>query len=369
MLTPVNWNNWSSRWYIAFPGNCWSEHWGSYGAIADAVRALGRAERLLFPGKRGRGKVAIFMTSASGLWDTDQHATFYQQEIGRLHTALTHAGYTCDFVDDADVEAGALAARGYKVLYLTAPNVSALAMEHIDAWVKAGGILAATPGAGVADEYNTPTPRLTSVLGLQPRGDCRLPGPAEANPATEHATGRLQSAETAFGGESLDLYGPLMPLEISGAQLAKVAGRLADGKPAINVSQHGSGRAIAYAFFPGWQYWRTPDRSDRSRLPLNWSAAARRLAVAPARIAGAPRPVVLDHEVVEACRLQSDKGIAIVLLNWTDEPIERLTVNIPNVGAFDRVSSIERGALPATGRNGGLTVTLPLGNTDVLFVE
>jgi hypothetical protein len=351
---------------LLFPGNCWSESWRSYRPIADAVRALGRSERLLYPGRPERGKVAVFLPAASGLWDEQQRAPFYQQEIGWLHAALVHAGYTVDFVDDADVAGGALATRGYGVLYLTAPNMAAAAVEKIGAWVHDGGTLAVTPGAGVADEYNTPVAALSGILGLKPRQACRTPVPPGLDPLAEHPAGRLTFLDDGFGNGELALYGPRERLELDGAG---VAARWQDSEPALTLHKHGKGRSVAYGFFPGWQYWRTPDRGDRSHLPRSWDGRTRQLAVAPAALAKVPRPVVLDRPVVEACRLQSDRGIAVVLLNWTDDPIERLTVAIPAPGPFRKVTSIQQGELPGTVEGGALRMRLPLRDADVLLIE
>jgi hypothetical protein len=45
------------------------------------------------------------------------------------------------------------------------------------------------------------------------------------------------------------------------------------------------------------------------------------MVIGPAKIGNTPKPVILDHELVEACRLDSTNGIAIVLLNWDSKPI------------------------------------------------
>lgn len=84
---------------------------------------------------------------------------------------------------------------------------------------------------------------------------------------------------------------------------------------------------------------------------------------------------MLSREVVEACRLQSSAGIAVVLLNWTDEPISDLTVTVPNVAGFHTVTSVRHGSLKApilfnkvTSANDAV-IHLPLDNVDVLMIE
>src|SRR5262249_33217738 len=146
----------------------------AYKSIADAMRLVGRAEKLLFPGRPRRGNVAIYLPGISNLWDTvSSPYIVYQNEIKFLHYALVHAGYTVDFVDDYDIASGALQQRKYTTLYVTGPNVAndenmipqppnspsnpppiPSPQHQIQSWVKQGGVLAVTPGGGVADEYN-----------------------------------------------------------------------------------------------------------------------------------------------------------------------------------------------------------------------
>ena len=105
-------------------GNCWSEQFDSYRPIAEAIKLIGRSERVLFPGQPVPGQVAIFLPNASRLWDEQIHAPYYLREIQYLHMALIHAGYRVEFVDDLDLAQGMLSRRTFTTLYLTGPNVS-----------------------------------------------------------------------------------------------------------------------------------------------------------------------------------------------------------------------------------------------------
>ena len=98
-------------------------------------------------------------------------------------------------------------------------------------------------------------------------------------------------------------------------------------------------------------------------------SAYRKLAIAPVVIAKTSRPVTVDVPVIEACRLQSDKGIAIVLLNWLAQDQKQITVKVPNAGKFRKVTSIEGAAVTTTATGNDLTFTLPLKACDVLMIE
>ncbi len=349
-----------------FPGNCWSDQLSVYRPIAEALRLLGRGERLLFPGRPERGKVALLMPGSSSLWENDSRVPLYFHEMWSLHYALVHAGYSVDYVDEKELADGVLGPRGYTVLYLTEPNVAAQAQEQVREWVRGGGTLVVTPGGGVADEYNTPTRLLDPVLGLKRRLAVRERMPNEAGYGALPVGPTLASGGSAFGAAQVTLRGPISALEPDGAA---VAAFLSSGAAGISEHRFGQGRAFGYAFFPGLQYWLTPDRSQRERLPRNWGAEQRRLAVAPARMARTPRAVTVSREGVEACRLQSEKGIAVVLLNWTGEPVRSLTVTVPRSAAFGRVTSLEKGRLRPVAAGDQVTVTLPLESVDVLLVE
>jgi hypothetical protein len=347
-----------------FPGNCWSEGLYKYKPIADAMRLVGRSERVLYPGKPARGKVAVLVPTASRLWEHQARQTYYQGELGGLHFALIHAGYTVDFVDDIDLSGNDWSKRDYTTLYITGPNIKAAAQEKIVSWVRGGGMLVATPGAGTADEYNTPTQLLDGVLGVQNRVAVR---DAERTPsASATPTDVFVGKDARFGTGNFDLEGPVVKLEITTAAPLAL---LKSGGAAITGNVFGKGRGLAYAFFPGRQYELSADRSDRSRLPVGWSAVARQFTVAPVQVAGTSRPVVVSTSGVEACRLQSATGIAITLLNWTAEPQGNLTVTIPEIGKFRKVTAASGAQVKSAFNGDTLTVTLPLKDVDVLIVE
>lgn len=345
-------------------GNGWSENLDAYRSIASALRVVGKSERVLHPGKRPRGKVAIFLPSTSNLWDANRQLPHYQHEIISLHYALTHAGYTIDFVDERDLEEGELGKREYSALYLTGPNVTLKAQEMLVSWVRDGGTVAVMPGGGVADELNTPTTVLDDMLGVAGRTAVRDAATMLSGPPQPSGDSLVLSGPS--GGDKTPLFGPVVKLEPKGAAtLAK----LESGQPGITAQDHGKGRALCYSFFPGAQYWLTAERGSLKHLPRHWGETQRAVVVEAARLAKTPKPVQVSTPGVEACLLQSDKGIAVVLLNWTDEPIRNLTVTLPNVGEFREVSSVEGGVLKGVITGTSMKVSLPLKHVDVLMVE
>jgi hypothetical protein len=343
----------------------WSEKEATYRSYGEAVRLLGRAERLLYPGRPRDGSVAILFPQASQAWDTDSAAKCYLSELYGLHAALTHEHYGVDFVDDFGIEAGALAKRGYAVLYVTAPNLSAKAQQAILDWVKAGGTLVLLPGACAADEYNEPADILTASAGVKRTVVPRVAVPHYKNyrPTTSMPIAAHASVLGTREGDAIVQTAPLTPTD--GKSLATFAA----GGAAVVEAAAGRGRVVSFGYWPGVTYWLSPDRKDAKQLPQGWSRSARQLATAPARMANAAKVVDVSAEGVEAVLLESEQGVAVTLLNWTGQPLLEVTVTVGRPGKVAKVASVEQGALKYHATGDGLAVTLPLKTVDVLLLE
>lgn len=378
------------------PPNGWADNLAAYAPLADAMRLLGRGQQVLYPGQPERASIAIHLPASSRLWDRHERAPFYYREALPLHTALVHDGYAVDFVDDAALASGVLDERHYTTLYLLGPNLPGRAQRAVAAWVRNGGTLVALPGAATADETNEPTTTIDDVLGVGRVvwGPLRDTAHAATTFGLSH---RLTLGDAAWQGAVgatvpllRDLVAdPVAPhlvdfpmLELAGAQTVATLAPLADPaatRPAITRHSVGRGVAYSYAFYPGWQYWCTathplliPNIVDvhSDRLPRNWSTPDRLLATLPARLASTPRSVLISHAAVEARRLESEAGIAIVLFNWTGAPLSKTVAIVRDARQFPRVTSLRHGPLvgqPVDGTN--LRVTLPLNDVDVLLFE
>jgi hypothetical protein len=337
-------------------------------------------------------------------------ATFYGQEVRSLHYALTHAGYTVDFVDDTDLANGVLASNSpsapqgrYSVLYITSPNVSDAAQQNVRDWVTHGGILVMTPGGGTANRYNTPTSAFDSVLGLTSRSPLRDSAPGSPSfgpgPGSENMVETLHidlDSQILMRDPSLQPFADIPDTQIQFLQIdnGPVSGKVSllrsdpgafsvatgkTGDELITINEFGSGLAISYGFFPGRQYWTSPENDRIGHLPYHWSKAHRDIAVAPVRVAelrsGSLKKVILDQELVEACYLDADdRGFAIVLLNWADAPIEKLEVTAPLTAStrnanFLKVTTARGVSVTQNVTGDSISATLRLEYVDVLMVE
>jgi len=169
-------------------------------------------------------------------------------------------------------------------------------------------------------------------------------------------------------------------------------------EPSITLHKYGSGYGIAYAFFPGFHYQQSANWDDniyepsqQTTLPYGWGKLQCDIIIAPAKIAngtqGTPKPIAITYvtrdgktqdTMVEACLLESEKGIAIVLLNWSGTPgqINNLTMtinnSITNIPVGSRISSAQGNAVTphTTSRQPPFDIILSvLEYVDVVMVE
>ncbi|MBM4002479.1 MAG: hypothetical protein FJ295_04215 [Planctomycetes bacterium] len=341
----------------------WSEKEVTYRNLGAAMRLVGKAERLVAPGRPRDGTVAIVFPQASQVWDSDSKTNAYLQELYGLHFALTHENYPVDFVDDFSLEAGDLSRRRYAAIYVTAPNLSLKAQQALLDWTNSGGTLVISPGACSADEYNSPTTLLRSQLGANQSGVERV-APPHFTQAFRIERTPIKVSDAAIGTSTTFAISQTVSLQPTGA--VSIAS-FTDGSAAATLKAQGRGRIITIGFWSGVSYWLSPNRTDITRLPTDWSTEARLFATWPARLANAPRHVITNTPGVEAVLLESDAGLAITLLNWTGQPIQKLAITIPGLKPTSRLTSMEHGPLQRTA--GGETVQLPLQAADVVFAE
>jgi len=355
----------------------WSDMKASYASQAEGYRMLGRSERLLYPGKPRNGTVAIQLPTASQVWidhrgEWNQNQ-LYMSELYGLHAALIHEQYTVDFIDDFDIEEGALEKYSYTTFYMTGANLSAKAQNAILAWVAKGGTLVMMPGAGVADEYDEALAILTAAAGAT-CGRVESIVTPEQDEILQHIPLVISFRNASFGVITDATAMPTMALTLTGAQ---VMATLPDGSPVVAEKRHGEGKVVSFGYWPGYTYWTSPDRNDPGRLPSGWAECTRAVISAPARLARTKKIVEMSQPLVEGVLLESDKGTAVTLLNWSGKPLTSLTVILPDAPAVLaaardgklKLSSVRQGALKYTIRGSNIVITLPLKTVDVLMFE
>ena len=143
-------------------------------AISDMIRDAGAVEHRLYPAQPRKAKVAVMLSRAADTWDSEDKGGLggtggkynaNNEERKAIWMALRHAHVPVDMITDEDVAQGRL--RDYRVLYLVGSEMLGSAVRPLKQWVRGGGILYATGGGGLLDEYRQPQPALLALYGLK----------------------------------------------------------------------------------------------------------------------------------------------------------------------------------------------------------
>jgi hypothetical protein len=386
--------------------NNWCNRRIAYEPIARAVHFLGRAEQLFGAiGQARAGTIALLWPRASQLWPSDKQPPYpeishYQMELQGLHAALTHCQYPVDFVDDQDLEDGALQTYSYAVLYVTGSHLSATARQKTLDWVRSGGTLVLMPGAAYLDEYNDPVKASLSAAsadfyvesGTQPFEIAHELVITETKYVTP-PTRIVGTPQTAFP-RLMDTSYPWYPLQkrvsLPSPEVTELA-VLQGNSSAImcllreRVGGINGGRILSFGFWPGITYWSSPDvpldtgamkHAPTFGRPQGWYATARAVAALPALLAKAGKHVELTVEGIEALLLEAPGAVMVTVLPWIVPLAQNLPITINKaqaipVGTPLHAISVNLGALTATlSSKGAIEVSLPrIDTVDVIVVR
>jgi hypothetical protein len=290
-----------------------------------------------------------------------------------LYLALVHDHWLVDMLTEEDLAAGRLSE--YRALYSADPCISTVAAKTIQKWVQNGGTFVATCASGSRNEFGEPSAQLAGVFGIHPQfliekqpGEYRTRGRLNTIP-------RLDSIKTADA--VMDVIG--IRAAVQPAKARVVATFSKDDSPAILENRFGKGRAIWFATTPAISYIKNA-RFVADALAEKWPLADRTLLTRYAAQAGAAPLVTLSDPVVEAGIYDTLDASALVLANFTYEPIKTLTVEVPMRKAVIGVKSLEHGPLKFTtmraqrpwrdeGYASVVRFSEPLGLDDLVLIE
>lgn len=157
----------------------------TYQAIHDVIHDTGAVEDRLYSAMPRKAEIAIMLSRACDTWDTidigggghlyDARFNVNNEERKAIWLALRHAQYPVDLITDEDIAVGRL--DGYKVLYVVGSEMIRSGAETLVEWVRSGGIVYATAGGGLLDEYHRPLRMLYKLDGPagQPQMASKLP--------------------------------------------------------------------------------------------------------------------------------------------------------------------------------------------------
>ena len=305
--------------------NYWSDLRGSYEGIARVTKQLAAAEHLIHPGKLRKTRVALLYSISSDLWQPYNYR--HMLERRGTYLSLIHHQYTVDMLTEQDIEAGRL--KEYKVLYATDPCITAAATEAITRWVRDGGRLYGSGNTGSRNEFNEPVDGLAQIFGIQAKpkattqsGNYRTRGHLNKIPHLDQIRFHSDALIPSTGFSVIGLK------VVAHAKGGDIVGQFQDGSAAVVSNTFGKGRSIFVATTPGISYIKDAKFAARE-LTEKWPAAHRNFINHLADQSSANRALLLSHPVVEAGVYEAPKGVAVVLANFTYEPVERLEVILP----------------------------------------
>lgn len=347
------------------------DHPDMYKMILGSFRELGTFEDIVQDGQIRAAEAALWFSETGDIWG-DSRGSFAAAKRG-LYIAIRQQQIPLDFVVEQDALDGTLSK--YKVLYLTDAHVSTAASKKIADWVKAGGNLFATAGAGMFDELNRPNKVLRSVLGVE---QTKLEAPENAQiiwlkqdlPFTSRIAGFSDLRADVV--EDIPAFSIRSRIKLAGA---KAEWGFSDNEFALTKNVVGKGQTIYCAFLPSLTYFkpaipkRPVDRgaTDDSMvhfLPTEFDKRMANLVASPA--SEIVFPVRCSEPLVENTVIQSKHGTAIPLVNWSGKPVHNLKVTV-SITTPKSVSLASGGPLKVDQGDNTRVYTFDLDVADVLI--
>jgi len=310
----------------------------TYGEMLKSLYELGTFDDIVETGQVRPAQVGLWFSETGDIWGDAFNSGSAAKRA--LYIAILHQQVPLDFIVEQDALDGTL--DQYNVLYLTDRHVSRAASVQIAAWVKGGGRLFATAGAGMYDEYNKPNTVLRELMGVAEK-DFATPPDAQVAFIKQDLpfVQPLQTVDFALSGPSRKQVPAFSVIStVIAAADARVEGTFVNGLPAVVRRQAGTGETLYCGFLPGLSYFRPAiprapfDRNSRPDslphfVPTAFDANVSALVASPLR--GLIRPVTTSDPLVEASVIESAGGKVIVLDNWRGKPIKdlRVTINFP----------------------------------------
>ena len=107
----------------------------------------------------------------------------------------------------------------------------------------------------------------------------------------------------------------------------------------------------------------------KTKLSEKWPAEPRRILQQVLDRAGVKPVARTDVPVVETSLLAGPKASALVLVNYTYEPVASLSVELRSPVPIKKATSLEHGPITLQNTEAGVRLVLPLEWTDIVLLE
>lgn len=340
-----------------------SEHDPSLLAVSESTQPILAAEEFFNKAERSPRQAVMIYSRTAEIWGED-NAVVHDRPYTYL--ALNHSGIPMDIIPEQDVLDGRL--ENYKVAYLNGTHLRRDVAIKIREWVKSGGHLWGDVGAAMRDEADRRLDVLEPVFGAKQQFvDRKYPVSfgyyLGETPDAEMGKVTWKPGPWGKGGET--------QCELQRASVEPAGGEVVatfdDGAPAAFTHQFGKGRSLLLAYSAGLTYSRFYRLKERV-YPLRYEELDRMVIAQFALDAGAQRPVLTSKPGIEATRLDSEKGIAITLIDqWSQKPT--VTIELETDHQPTQVRSVKSGNLPFKHEGRKLSFEVSFGNLDIVTIE
>ena len=368
------------------------QHPETFQAIFESIYDTAAAEPLLKDARRRAARVAVITGKATALNEDaapidisadrflkmshiagEPVQNICRKDQQMLYLALRHAQLEVDLITEDDIiEDGIL--KKYDVVYFAGEWIHDKAVGKLDAWVRDGGILYASTGLGIRNQFNEPHDGLTKLLGVKA-------GSIKKNLYHVRPLLELPLASAIdtiqMGDEKIDAIAFRQSLTPTSKDV-EVIGRWRDGSAAASIRTLGKGQAIAVGTAAGLTYMKTGTRpipwarGGRTNLynPEGFSPLAKKLVYLGNERGNVSSQVRCSEPLVEALLLDNAKGTLVTLVNWTNQPeLEELEIELACPRVPREVRSVTLGrTIPFTKDGKNIRFSTKLQAADYLMV-
>jgi hypothetical protein len=368
--------------------------WGqdeTFRVLSESIFDSAEAERLQATGKLRPARVAVVLSKATDFNESrlkidkakDPFAknsanapkeiaqTLCRKEQQYLYLALKHAQHAVDLITEDDIiEMDAL--KQYEAVYFAGEWIDCRAVRKLDEWVRNGGVLYASAGAGHLNQFSEPEPAMLKLLGLKSAA-------VEKNLVVLRTLLELPLAPPTgtitMDGQKIAGVGMKQMLVPDGA---KALAAWDDGGAAVTVNELGKGKAFAVGTLAGAAYIKSGlrripyARGGRHTVynPTDFDAAAKTLVRLGVDAKPLVREVACSTPLVEAIVMDHPDGALLTLVNWTNAPLKAVNVQVKLAAAPKSVRSVEgQKELNVTWDQGTASFTTDLKEADYILLR
>lgn len=346
--------------------NYWSDLQSQYIGLAKLNRSLEKAEEILYPAKTVADEsVEILYSVSHDIWNNDNQAAFVEKRL--LWHALRHLQIQPNFLREDDIEAGKL--EKYKVLYITDWNITRRASEKIDKWIKNGGTLYLSAGAATRDEFNGHyTPKFAENIWIEnPTQKIKYEKSTFNERTILPNIKPLTAVNVEINGKKFNL--PAIGVRLDLNQNLKSFAKFEDGKNAGAVIPYGKGQIIAVGFMPMLGYGKLADFKPKT-LEEKWKSEPREIIKKSLELAKIDAVIKTNIPVIETNLLNGINGSAIVLANYTYQPVKALIIDVKIPNPVKIAESVEGNNVKIVKQSEGkITLETSLDWTDIIILK